>query len=545
MRIFFTLLFFLNGCNSEKATKTETTSVPTSGQSQKNAFHKTQKNAVNQQEKIAGLSKAEDLGSSWKDDLGVSFSSLKSNTSKIAECGDQDKDGFFDISKCPWLSSKQGDCDDQNSSITPETEIWIPASPFIMGSESDHAGRDEKPVHVVFMDGYCLDVHEVRVGDFASFIRETKRLAQGLDLRSMSKDGVVEAGRENHPIEGVTFEEARDYCLSRNQRLPTEAEFEKASRGGCEFGNKKEECDSDDLRAYPWGNLAPNCQLANHQLSTEGFPKLCVSDTVEVDISNGQIGPYGHHHLSGNVWEYALDYWHPKVYASQEERKNPAGVKNGSIHVLRGGGWNTFSTNMRSANRFHDLVMGSASGFRCVRSEVELQYDDIEPLEMVLFSGLIQAGELKSLKGRAIYVSVFDAEDADEKGMVAPGRSPVAEVKLIPNNLSTQKFEIDVPKGATYFISAALDSGGGAQKDNYVSASGSGGFGRVEKEIAATKDQEELQITLQKPPQMPQMNPNMNTPKPNQPKNQNKNHNKQHSGPQHRKSTNPPPMQKR
>ena len=45
----------------------------------------------------------------------------------------------------------------------------------------------------------------------------------------------------------------------------------------------------------------------NHQLSTQGFPQLCVSDTLEVDDSKG-IGPYGHFHLSGNVWEYALDY---------------------------------------------------------------------------------------------------------------------------------------------------------------------------------------------------------------------------------------------
>ena len=127
----------------------------------------------------------------------------------------------------------------------------------------------------------------------------------------------------------------------------------------------------------------------------------------------------------------------------------------------------------------------------------EVQYDDIEPLEMILFEGEIQAGELKVLQGRAMYVSIFDAADADEKGMVAPGRSPVAEVKIKPNKKSSQKFEIEVPKGNTYFISAALDGGSGAQKDNYVSASGSGGFGRVEREITGTENQKNLQIILQ------------------------------------------------
>lgn len=475
----------------------------------RNPPSKMQNQQAGANQKIAGLSKSEDLQSSWKNDLDVSFDVLSSSKSEISDCGDQDGDGFFDVATCPWLSSSEGDCDDNDPSVTPKTEIWIAKSPFVMGSESDHAGSDEKPIHVVSMDGYCLDKYEVRVGAFAQFVRETNRKLQGSDLRSMSKDGTVENGRENHPIEGVTFEEARDYCISKGKRLPTEAEFEKASRGGCELGSDSQKCDREDLRAYPWGNTAPTCQLANHQLSTEIFPKLCVSDTLEVDDSKGQIGPYGHFHLSGNVWEYALDYWHPNVYASKKRRQNPAGVKKGTIHVLRGGGWNTFSTNMRSANRFHDLVMGSASGFRCVRSSVQLQYDDIEPLELVLFEGEIQAGELNILQGRAMYVSVFDAADADEKGMVAPGRSPVAEVKIQPNKKSSQKFEIEVPKGRTYFISAALDGGSGAQKDNYVSASGSGGFGRVEREIAGTENQKNLQIVLQKPPQMPQQNSKM------------------------------------
>lgn len=493
---------------------------------------KVQNQNVVPQQKIAGLSKSEDLQSSWKDDLAVSFTALESSKSEASECGDEDGDGFFNVVTCPWLSSNKGDCDDGDPSVTPKTEIWIPMSPFVMGSESDHAGSDEKPIHVVFMDGYCLDTHEVRVSDFAQFIRETNRKAQGSDLRSMSEVGIVEIGRENHPIEGVTFEEARDYCSSKGKRLPTEAEFEKASRGGCELGKDSQQCDREDLRAYPWGNTAPTCQLANHQLSTEGFPKLCVSDTLEVDQSKGQLGPYGHFHLSGNVWEYALDYWHPKVYASKKKRENPVGVKKGTIHVLRGGGWNTFSTNMRSANRFHDLVMGSASGFRCVRSNVQLQYDDIEPLALVSFEGEIQAGALQILRGRAMYVSIFDAADADEKGMVAPGRSPVAEVKIKPNNKSSQKFEIEVPKGNAYFISAALDGGSGAQKDNYVSASGSGGFGRLEKEISGSENQKNLQIVLQKPPQMNQQNPNMKPPK-------------YQKSPNHQRSNSPVPTKKR
>ena len=69
--------------------------------------------------------------------------------------------------------------------------------------------------------------------------------------------------------------------------------------------------------------------------------------------------PYGHRHLAGNVWEYVADVWHPSVYTN-DSRTNPAGPASGDVHVLRGGGWNTFSTKMLSvANRFHDLIMGS------------------------------------------------------------------------------------------------------------------------------------------------------------------------------------------
>ena len=80
------------------------------------------------------------------------------------------------------------------------------------------------------MDGYCLDRNEVRVGDFAQFVKATNRTLLGADLRSMSVEGIVETGRNNHPIEGVTFEEARDYCTFHGKRLPTEAEFEKSTR---------------------------------------------------------------------------------------------------------------------------------------------------------------------------------------------------------------------------------------------------------------------------------------------------------------------------
>ena len=89
--------------------------------------------------------------------------------------------------------------------------------------------------------------------------------------------------------------------------------------------------------------------------------------------------------------------------------------------------------------------------------------------------------------------------------MLVPGRSPVAEKKLIPNGQPTQQFTLDVPTDTTYIISAALDNGTGAQKEQYVSASGSGGFGQADQNpIAVSGPQQGITISLTQAPQPPQ-----------------------------------------
>lgn len=450
-----------------------------------------------------GTSPAEHLESSWRAELAISVPPL----SDAATCPDADGDGFPSALACPTGDPAGLDCDDTDPDVTPATERWVRPGPFIMGSASDHAGSDEAPVHVVQLSGYCLDVHEVSAGDFGAWLRSTGRTAEGPDLRSLSPSGEVEAGRAAHPAEGVTWAEARDYCVAQGKALPTEAQWEKAARGGCELGRDAGACELADLRPYPWGDAAPTCELANHQLSAEGMPRLCVSDTLEVggEDAGGEeaagAGPYGHQHLAGNVWEYVADPWHPGTYASAGPagREDPAGPLGGEVRVLRGGGWNTFSTNMRAANRFHDLVLGTAAGFRCARPTVEPQVDEVVPLELVTLSGSL-SHESGSLTGRAAYVSVFDAADADENGQLAPGRSPVAEAKLLPDGGETLAFSLAVPAGGPYLVQAALDAGTGGDKAAYVSASGSGGFGTAaENPVSAEADVSGLSVVLSAP----------------------------------------------
>ena len=155
-----------------------------------------------------------------------------------------------------------------------------------MGSASSHAGADEKPVHLVQLSGHCVDVDEVSVQDFATWLNTDKRTPEGSDIRSLTKtkDGwSAEEERRDHPAEGVTWKEANDYCIAKGQMLPTEAQWEKVARGGCELGQDANMCDPEDLRAYPWGSAAPTCVLANHLLSASGCLNFVFQHAFQVN----------------------------------------------------------------------------------------------------------------------------------------------------------------------------------------------------------------------------------------------------------------------
>jgi formylglycine-generating enzyme required for sulfatase activity len=382
----------------------------------------------------------EDLTSSWDAALAVPVPPV----SEPLVCPDKDGDGAPDAWTCNMTGT---DCDDNDPAVNPTTERWIPPGPFLMGSASSHAGADEGPVHVVELSGYCLDVAELT--DATGAVRE-----------------------------GITWEEAGAACKALGKTLPTEAQWEKAARGGCELGDDRSACDPADLRPYPWGTDTPSCTHANHQEST-GTPTIC-EGSASAKVRN--TGPYGHTEMAGNVWEWVADWYHPRVYHRDPERVDPLGPASGSLHVLRGGGWNTFSTNMRVANRLTSNLEGGANGVRCGRSGKEGNWDAVEPLRTTWLRGVVTGGD-GPLTGRALYLTAFDAADADPlSGMVAPGRSPVAETKLVPAGETSLPFALEVPVGSSYLLMAALDAGAPTVKGGkWMAPSGSGGFGKADQ----------------------------------------------------------------
>ena len=169
----------------------------------------------------------------------------------------------------------------------------------------------------------------------------------------------------NHPVVCVNWEQANTYCKWREDRLPTEAEWEKAARG-------------THGQIYPWGDADPNEALLNFcdrnckedqadQNYDDGY-----ADTAPVGAYPEGVSPYGLLDMAGNVWEWTAD-WYDANYYAKAPSHNPQGPDEGERRVVRGGSWsanrifapvsyrNAYSPN----SSVHDL------GFRCVANVTE------------------------------------------------------------------------------------------------------------------------------------------------------------------------------
>jgi len=228
----------------------------------------------------------------------------------------------------------------------------IPAGEFSMG---DHHGdvswikERATPVHTVYLDAFYIDKYEVTVGQYKKFIQATGHRAP--DWSDVSKYSPT----DNHPIVYVSWEDAQAYCKWAGKRLPTEAEWEKAARGGL-VGKR-----------YPWGDEAPD---AGGKYRASYDPGDDDADGYEYCAPVGSFPPngYGLYDMAGNVWEWCSD-WYDKNYYSSSPRNNPPGAAggSGSFRVVRGGSWRYANYLMRAVDRNADWPsdLNSNLGFRC------------------------------------------------------------------------------------------------------------------------------------------------------------------------------------
>lgn len=217
---------------------------------------------------------------------------------------------------------------------------WIPPGDFLMGAVPGDTQEfdDEKPRHkVTITKGFWLRRTAVTVAAYKRFVEATNR--EMPEPPSFNRNWE----QENHPVVKVSWHDAQAYCAWAGGRLPTEAEWEYAARGGAE-GLK-----------FPWGDEIDQSR-ANYDRLHNGTSAA------------GAYPPHGYNlfDMAGNVWEWAADW---SAAYGKEDQTDPVGPQDGSDRVLRGGSWLDSAAGLRCSFREWDLPFGRYSliGFRCVR----------------------------------------------------------------------------------------------------------------------------------------------------------------------------------
>jgi len=241
----------------------------------------------------------------------------------------------------------------------PEDEmVVIKEGCFQMGNDS--GGPDERPAHKVCLSSFKIGKYEVRQKFFQNIMKNNPSQFPGADL----------------PTDSVSWEDARDYCKKQGHRLPTEAEWEFAARGG----TKSEFYWGDEVTGKEGNFCDSECDLnARDTNVTDGFKNTA-------PVGSFPPNPYGLYDMAGNVSEWVFD-WMPvnENYYLMSPEKNPRGPRPelnacsgvdcvGSYSITqkvnRGGSWNKIASEMRSANRMnsHFQLRSDGTGFRCAQS---------------------------------------------------------------------------------------------------------------------------------------------------------------------------------
>jgi formylglycine-generating enzyme required for sulfatase activity len=218
---------------------------------------------------------------------------------------------------------------------TPEGMILVPAGPFTMGNNNDFhdSDDDEKPQHTVDLPAFFIDKYPVTNRDYAAFLRATGHAGPG----HWPGSGAVPAGKEDHPVVGVTYADVMAYVQWKNRRLPTEQEFEKACRG-------------TDARRWTWGNTFDKTRANVGQATT-----------TPVTAYPTGVSPYGAFEMAGNVWEWNSSWY--ELYPGSPPNRTVERFLGQQVKSVRGG---SYGSDIGSADRGHSRPDESSTslGFR-------------------------------------------------------------------------------------------------------------------------------------------------------------------------------------
>lgn len=285
-----------------------------------------------------------------------------------------------------------------------ENLIKLPGGEFLMGTDDQESfpNDGEGPIRKVYLKPFAIERYAVTNAQFKEFVEDTGYITDAeryrwsfvfhLFLSEEVKKRVTHSPKEtpwwfavegaywkypegpdssivdrmNHPVIHISWNDAMAYCKWAGNRLPTEAEWEYAARGG--LVKKK----------YPWGNKLTykgehRCNIWQGRFPVENTGEDSYLSTAPVDafLPNG----FGLYNVSGNVWEWCSD-WFSKVHTQAKISQNPIGPEKGTTRVMKGGSYlchksycNRYRVAARSSNT-PDSSSGNL-GFRCA-ADVEI-----------------------------------------------------------------------------------------------------------------------------------------------------------------------------
>lgn len=219
--------------------------------------------------------------------------------------------------------------------------VRIPAGVFPMGDRNGEP--EEYPERQIALNDFSMDRFEVTNEAYQACTR-----AKACDPAPYLEDEAL--GKPNHPVVGVTWDDAVRFCKWVGKRLPSEAEWEYAAKG-------------TDHRKWPWeGAFDP--KKANTNLPGDFHGR-----TAPVDAYEAGTSPFGLSQMAGNAAEWTSDYFDPTFYRKTKESNDPAGPKSGRERVVRGGSYRDSAHTVRVAARRPKIPteVDNTIGFRCAK----------------------------------------------------------------------------------------------------------------------------------------------------------------------------------